>query len=138
GGGRVRHTVVQDPYASLRLRELRFERLQPFLRRLQLLQLLGRRLALELPPRADLLDLRLELALRGVRGEQLVEDVGRALPRERRAVGVGLGACSPQVDHGFESRSASSTCATPSSAAGGQTQRATAFTRSCAFATAMP
>ena len=37
-----------------------------------------------------------------------------------------------------ESRSASSTWATPSSSAGGQTQSATAFTRACAFSTAMP
>ena len=59
--------------------------------------------------------------------EQRVERLGRALARERGAVGVRVGAGGAEVDHGRESRSASSTAATPSSSAGGQIQSATAF-----------
>ncbi len=53
----------------------------------------------------------------------------RALARERGAKRVGIVAGCAEVDHRVESRSASSTCATPSSDADGQTQSATAFTR---------
>ena len=53
----------------------------------------------------------------------------RALARERGAKAVRVGARGAKVDHARESRSASSTEATPSSAAGGQIQSATAFTR---------
>jgi len=87
---------------------------------------------------AQLVDVRDERAPPLVGGEQLVEAIGRALAGEGDAEGVGVGAGCAEVDHGRESRSASSTSATPSSEAGGHTQSATAFTRSCAFSTAIP
>src|SRR5581483_3040806 len=137
-GRRVRHTVEQTLERGLRLGELAPERLQSLLHVRQLGELLGRRLPLQLRPRAQLLPLGLQGALALVGGEQLVERLRRALAGERRAVAVGVGSGGAQVDHAVECRSASSTCATPSSSTEGQIQLATAFTRSCALATAMP
>src|SRR5262249_2735433 len=102
------------------------------------LELLRRRLPVELAPRAQVVDLRDERAPALVGGEQGVEGVGRTLSRQRGAEALRVGARSAKVDHDLESRKASITAATPSSAAGGQIQSATAFTRSCAFSTAIP
>ena len=74
------------------------------LRRPELLELLGRRLALELRPPAQLVDPRDQRAPALVRLEQRVELLGRALPRERGAPGVRVAACGLQVDHEVESR----------------------------------
>ena len=110
--------------------------MQLLLRPLELGELLGRGLALELARRPKLLDARLHLPDRAIGGQQLVEQVRGALARERGAQLVGLLTCSPKVDH--RAKNASSTCATPSSSTDGQTKSASSRTRSCAFATATP
>ena len=115
---------------------LLLETLQLLLHAAELLELLGRRLALQLRLRAQLGHLRLELAPAGVGGHQLVERLACSLARDRRPEALGVAARGADVDHPRESRAASITCATPSSAAGGQTKSATASTRSCALATA--
>ena len=112
----------------------RLELGQPLLARPQLLELLGRRLALELLLAAQLLHLRQELAPARVRGDQRVERLGRTATRERRANAIGIVACGADVDH--RAKNASSTCATPSSSADGQVRSARAFTTGCAFPTA--
>ena len=66
------------------------ERLQLLLDLLQLLELLRRRLAVELLLRAQLVDPRHERAPALVGREQLVERVGGAAARERGAEGVGI------------------------------------------------
>ena len=58
--------------------------------------LLGERLALGL----GVLDLGQQLAPAGVEGEQLVDLLGRAAPRQRRFEPLGLGADRFQVQHG--------------------------------------
>src|SRR5262249_14380069 len=102
------------------------------------LELLRRRLPVELAPSAQVVDLRNEPAPALVGSEQRVEGARRALPRQRGAEALRVGARGSEVDHACESRNASITAATPSSAAGGQIQSATALTRSCAFSTAIP
>jgi len=136
-GGRVRNAIEERLQRLFQLRKLRLERLQAFLRTAQLLELLRRRLAFR-PLRTKLLDLRLHLTLAHVDGQQLVEQLRSPLARERGAVPVRVVAGGAEVDHDFESRSASRTCATPSSSADGHTHCAIAFTPSCAFATAIP
>ena len=84
--------------------ELLLRRPQLLLHPLQLLELLRRRLALQLRLAAELVDARHERPPALVGGEQLVERLGRALARERRPPGVGLGAGGLQVDHPRESR----------------------------------
>src|SRR5262249_22477841 len=54
---------------------LRLEPPEVLLHLLELLDLLGRRLAGDLLPRAELVDLRNELAPAGIRGEELVEEL---------------------------------------------------------------
>ena len=101
-----------------------------FLHRPQLLDLLGRRLALQLRPAAQVVDLRDEVEPGTVGGHQLVERVAGPLAIERGAPGIGVAAGGADVDHERESRTASMTCATPSSSAGGQTRSARARRRS--------
>ena len=81
-------------------RELLLGDLELRLDGLELLQLLGRRLPLELRPRAELVDLRDQLAPALVGGEQRVEVLGRALAREGNALRVRIGAGGLEVDHG--------------------------------------
>ena len=95
--------------------ELLLGRPQLLLHPLQLLELLGRRLALQLRPAAEIVDARHERAPALVGREQRVERLGRALAGERGAPDVGLGAGCLEVDHASESRYASITVATPSS-----------------------
>ena len=97
-----------------------------------------RGLAERLLLRTHLVAPRARVAPARVRREQGVERVRRAAPGERGPVAVGVGAGCPEVDHARESRKASSTCATPSSWTGGQTQSAIARSRLSAFATATP
>ena len=104
--------------------------------RLDLLVVRG--LAERLLLRAHLVAPRARVAPARVGCEQGVEGLRCAAPRQRGAVAVGVGAGCAEVDHGSESRKASSTCATPSSWTGGQTQSAIARSRLSAFATATP
>ena len=131
---RIRHLRQRRVALGLRRRELGLELVQPRLARLELLELLRRRLSLQLLLRAQLVDLRHELAPARVRGHQRVERLGRAAPRERRAKAFGIVACGADVDH--RAKNASITCATPSSSADGQTKSARALTSGCAFSTA--
>ena len=110
-GRGVRHAIVQILEPLRRLGQLGLERLQLGLERGQLGELLRSRLAFQLRARPQLIDALLELAPADIGGEQLVEDLGRALARECRPVAVGVVAGCAQVDHRFEFRSASSTCA---------------------------
>ena len=71
--------------ARLGLAELLLQALQLALEPLELGELLGRRLALDLPPGPQLLDPRLHLEDCAVGGEQLVEELAGALARERFA-----------------------------------------------------
>ena len=70
---------------------------------LQLLDLLGRRLALQLLAPAKLVDLRHQLAPALVRGEELVECLraGGALARDGPAEPVGIGPRGSEVDQPF-------------------------------------
>jgi hypothetical protein len=74
------------------VRQLLFERLKLCLDRLQLLQLLRRRLPLDLRPPAQLLYAREQRAALFIRREQRVELLGHPLARERRPPGVRIGA----------------------------------------------
>ena len=123
---RIRNLAERGVPLGLCRRELRLERGQLLLARLQLLELLGRRLALELLLAAQLFHLRQELPPVRVRGDQVVERIGRAATRERRAHAFRVVACCADVDH--RAKNASSTCATPSSSADGQVRSARAFT----------
>ena len=136
--GRVRH--LREQLVAIRLggRELGLEHPQLLLDRRERLELLGRRLALQLQLRAQLLDARQQRPPALVRREQRIEALGGALARKGRAETLRIGACGSEVDQAFELTSASITAAAPSSAAGGQTQRASSFTRGSAFSTAMP
>src|SRR5829696_1420788 len=96
---RVRDAVEQLVPATLGLREFALERGQLRLHVLELLELLGRGLALQLASGAELLDTRLQAPNLTVGGEQLVEEVGSALAGERGAGAVRLGSGGPQVDH---------------------------------------
>ncbi len=73
----------------------------------QLLELLGRRLALQLRLRAQLVDPRDERAPALVGGEPGVERFGGALARKPAAELVGVGAGGARVDHERESTKAS-------------------------------
>ena len=134
----VRDAQGEPVALFLRGRELLLGDLQLLLHALQLLELLGRRLSLQLRPAAELVHARDELAPALVGGEQRVERLGRALPGQaaryrRRIVAGGL-----EVDHARESRSASSTDATPASFGPGHVQSERALRRGWASATAMP
>ena len=135
---RVRDLRQRRLALGLGRRELLLEGTQPILYPLQLLDLLRRRLAVDLLPRAELVDLRDERAPAPVRSEQLVECVVGAPAPERGAERLRVVTGGAEVDHARESRYASSTWATPSSSTEGQTKSARSFTRSCAFATATP
>src|SRR5262249_17432556 len=100
------------------------------------LELLGRRLPLQLRLRAQIGDARLELAPACVHLEQLVERLHRPLSRERDAKALGILPRCADVDH--PAKNASIVCATPSSSAGGETKSARAFNAACAFSTATP
>ena len=144
--GPVRDVVVRgvrdaegEPVALLlRGRERLLGRPQLLLHALQLLELLGRRLALQLRPAAELVHARDELAPALVGGEQRVERLGRALPRQGGPDRRGIVSGGLEVDHACESRSASSTDATPASFGPGHVQSERALRRGWASATAMP
>ena len=101
---RVVRRVRDRPERRVALRlgggELLLGLLERGLDRPQRLELLGRRLALELRLPAKLVDLRDERAPALVRGEERVELVGGALARERGAPALRVRACGLQVDHG--------------------------------------
>ena len=103
---RVRHSVEQRLPRALGLGELVLERFQLHLHLLELRELLGRRLPLQLPARAQLVDPRLQLAPARVRLDQLVERARRlvALADERGAERLGVGAGRLEIDHEPESR----------------------------------
>ena len=105
-GRRVRDEHGQAIALALRLGELGLALFQLLLHSLERLELLGRRLPLELRPRAELVDLGDERAPALVRREERVERLRGTLSRERGAVGVGIGASRLQVDHKLESRAA--------------------------------
>src|SRR5207244_7077402 len=136
--GRVRDPVEQPLPAVFDLVELFLQRLELLLDAFEFRKLLRRRLASHLPLGAQLFDSRLHVPDGAIGLEQLVEQLRRSFPGERGPKSIGVVAGGPQVDHPREPRYASSTCATPSSSTEGHTRSATAFTRSCAFATAMP
>ena len=95
---RVRHLLQQLVALRLGLAQLLLEPAQVLLDRLQLLDLLGRRLALQLLAASQLVDLRHERAPALVRFEQLVERVGAALARDARPHAVGIGPRRLEVD----------------------------------------
>ena len=101
---RVRDAVPVVLHARLRLLELVLERLQLALDPRQLLELLRRRLALELRARAEVVDLRLELPPPLVGAHQLIEELLSALARDRGPNDVGMGARCLEVDHAAESK----------------------------------
>ena len=101
---RIRHQRQRLVSRSLRLGELALDLLQLLLDAAELLELLGRRLALDLRPRAELVDAWHELAPARVGGEPRVEGLGCALAREAAPVLVRLGAGGAGVDHATESR----------------------------------
>jgi hypothetical protein len=84
-GGSPTRAIEQALAASLGAREAFLERLQLGLDAVQLLDLLRRRLAFRLPLRAQILDRLLHRTDRFVRGQQLVEELGCPLARQRRA-----------------------------------------------------
>ena len=109
----VRHAQREFVAVGLGRSELLLGRLQLLLDVLQLRELLGGRLALELRLAAQRVDPGDEGTPALVRLEQRVERLGRALAGERSPVGVGVVAGGLQVDHGAgESRYASITCGT--------------------------
>ena len=99
---RVRHAVEERLPCRLGLTELVLEPLEVDLDLLQLLELLGRRLPLQLRPPAELVDLRYERPPALVGLEQLVEDPRRlvALADEGGAKRVRIGPGGLEVDHG--------------------------------------
>ena len=135
---RVRHLGEQLVARRLGRRVLLLGRAQLLLHLLQLGELLGRGLALQLRLPAQLVDRRHERAPALVGGQQRVERLAGALALQRRAVGVRVAAGGLEVDHGVKCRRASSTWATPSSSAEGQIQSARALSLSSAFSTAIP
>src|SRR5919201_3206322 len=111
---RVWHLLERRVALALRGRELLFGLPQLFLDVFQLLDLLGRRLALQLLARAQLVDSRHELAPALVRREPRVERVRRALARERSPVSVGVVARSFRVDQAAARATASASGRRPS------------------------
>src|SRR5207247_5875457 len=95
----------------------------------QSLELLRRRLPVDLLPCAQLVDLRNERSPALVCREQLVERRVGCTPGERGSIRVGIVPRGSQVDHVRECRYASRTWATPSSSAEGQTKSASSLTR---------
>ena len=94
----VRHFLQQLVPRRLGGRELLLELSQLLLDLLQLLDLLRRRLPLDLLPAAKLVDLRDEVAPDGVRLQQPVECFACALSRHRGPEGVRVGPRSLEVD----------------------------------------
>jgi hypothetical protein len=133
---------IEEEGVALRLggRERVLRLLQLDLHALELLELLRRRLALELRPRAELVDAGHELTPARVGVEQPVERLGRALPGKCRPHRGGVGAGCLEVDHDRESRSrtASMTAATPSSSGPAHVASATARRRGWPVSTATP
>ena len=103
-GRRVRHQREQLAARRLGGRQALLERLQLGLHLLELRELLGRRLSLELPFRPQLLHVRLDLEHGAVGGHQLVERVGCAFPHECGAERVRIAAGGAKIDHERESR----------------------------------
>ena len=96
---RVRHLLQQLVAPLGRGRELVLEPAQVLLDLLQLLNLLRRRLSLQLLAAAQLVDLGDELAPALVGLEQLVEGLRAALARDGRPEAVRVGPRGPEVDH---------------------------------------
>ena len=96
---RVRNLLQELVALGLRGRELLLERAQLLLDLLQLLDLLGRRLALDLLPPPQVVDLRDQLAPACVRLEQPVERFARALARHGGPEELRLRPRSLEVDH---------------------------------------
>ena len=90
--------------ARLGLAELVLQPLQLALEPLELGELLGRRLALDLPPGPQILDLRLHLEDCAVGGEQLVEELAGSFARQRLAHLLRRCTGCPEVDHATESK----------------------------------
>jgi hypothetical protein len=106
---RVRDPVEQLLARTFGRRQLLLEGLQLRLDLLQLRQLFRCRFALDLSCRTELLDTWLDLPDRAIGLQQLIEDLGRSLPRQRGSKGVRVVAGSTEIDHLRESRYASST-----------------------------
>ncbi len=138
--GRVRDLEERGVALGLRRGERVLRLLQLGLHALEHLELLRRRLALELRPRAQVVDARYEVAPAGVGLEKAVERVRGALPRERSPHRVGIGPGCLEVDHEAESRSstASMTEATPSASGPAHVESATARRRGWPVSTATP
>ena len=96
---RVRNPQRQVVAGGLGGGELLLRSLQLLLDALELLELLRRRLALQLRRAAQLVHARDERAPALVGLEQRVERLGRSLAGERRAEAVGVGAGCLEVDH---------------------------------------
>ena len=99
--GRVRDAVQQLLPPLRRLLVLGLDLLELRLQLLQLLELLGRRLALRLRLRPEVARLRLELSPARVGLEQLVEGPGGSLAGEGGAVTLGIGPRGSEVDQPF-------------------------------------
>jgi hypothetical protein len=96
---RVRNLLQQLVAGRLRGGELIFEGAQLLLDLLQLLDLFGRRLALDLLPPAQLVDLRDELTPARVGLQQPVERLARSLARHRGPEALRFRPRSLEVDH---------------------------------------
>jgi hypothetical protein len=89
----LREQLVAGPASACCV--LLLGRAQLLLHLLQLGELLGRRLALQLRLPAELVDRGYERAPALVGGQERVERLAGALARERRAVGVRVAPCGP-------------------------------------------
>src|SRR5262249_16013310 len=121
---------------GLRVGEPLLRTLQLLIDRAQLLELLGRRLALQLRLPAQLVDARDERAPALVGDEHGVELLRRALAREAAPDLVRVPPRCARVDHERESRYASRREAPPSSSTSGTSSCARSRISACAFATA--
>ena len=102
--GRIRHLRESLVPGGHRFGELALDLLQLLLDAAQLLELLRGWFALDLRPRAELVDLWHELTPALVGGQPRVERLGGALARESTPVLVRRGTGGAGVDHATESR----------------------------------
>ena len=101
---RIRNAIEELLPTAFGRRQLLFQRLQLCFDCLELGQLLRRRLPLQLPLRAQLLDARLDFADGEVGLEQLVEELARPFAGKRDSECIGIVAGGAEVDHARESR----------------------------------
>ena len=99
-GNEERQTVA----LGLRLGQLAFKPPEILLRRLHLLELFGSRLALEVRPRPQLVDLGDEGAPALIGAQQRIERVGCVFACERSAPAIGVRARGLEVDHRGKSK----------------------------------